>query len=595
MDQIEEIKAKTDIVALISEYLPLKKSGRNFKALCPFHQEKTPSFVVSPELQIFKCFGCGAAGDAIKFLQLYEKMDFGEALEFLAERAGVKLVRRWSGREERLKKRLYQINHLAAEFYHFLLTKHPLGKPVLAYLSERGIKPATIRAFQLGFSPLRDEAVGEFLRRKGYAPEEALKAGLLVRRQRGGYSDRFRGRLVFPLFDHRGNPVGFSGRIVPGLSPPQAPKYINSPETPVYHKGANLYGLWLTRQEIRRKNEVIAVEGEFDLLSPYQAGITNIVAVKGTAFTADQARLLRRFSENLILALDADEAGIEAAKKSAQVAELVGLNLKIAALPSGYKDPDELARKNPAKLKEVLAHPVLIWDFVMENALKKHSPSRPLGKKAVVNEVLPFLARIENAVMRNHYLRLLAHRLEIDLAALLAELEKMGQNRSSASPASPSSLEEERDRREVLEQYLLSLIFSCGHRRWWRDHSWLSRLKTPRFRRIADLAQRFWQEKKGATVSAFFASLPDELKVSFESIYLYEGKNVAEEAVDQEIAKTIKELTKLDLQEKLHSLARDIAQAERERRRRRLSRLEKEFVSLSRKLVALEEANSEML
>jgi len=347
MDQIEEVKKRTDIVDLISEYIALKKAGRNFKARCPFHEEKTPSFIVSPELQIFKCFGCGAGGDAIKFLQLYEKMEFWEAVEALAQRAGVKLIRRRVSRNEQAKRRLYEINSLVTEFYHFLLTKHEVGRTALGYLVRRGIKPESIETFKLGFSPKKAETITSFLKKKGYAVPEILQAGVAVSTRRGSLLDRFRGRLIFPLYNHRGNVVGFSGRLIPGIPLPEEAKYINTSETMIYHKGENLYGLWLTKREIQKKKKAIVVEGEFDLISSYQAGVTNIVALKGTAFTEDQARLINRFAETAILALDADLAGDEAVKRSAQVADSVGLDVRVTLLPEGFKNPDEVAKKEP--------------------------------------------------------------------------------------------------------------------------------------------------------------------------------------------------------------------------------------------------------
>lgn len=588
MDQVEEVKAKIDIVALISEYLPLKKSGRNFKALCPFHSEKTPSFMVSPELQIFKCFGCGVAGDAIKFLQLYEKMDFWEAVEFLASRVGIKLVRRRLSRNEQLKKRLYQINHLAAEFYHFLLTKHQLGKPVLDYLQQRGIKPATIEKFQLGFSPPKPEAVVEFLTKKGYSVAEILQTGLIIPTRGNSYWDRFRRRLVFPLYDHRGNLVGFSGRVVPSISPPEAPKYINTPETVIYHKGQALYGLWLTRQDIRQKNEVVIVEGEFDLISPYQAGVTNIVAIKGTAFTEEQAKLIRRFTENAIFALDADSAGIEAMKRSIQIAEAIGLNLKVALLPQGFKDPDELAQKDPKLLKETLAKAVLVWDFIIDAALKKFSATDPLGKKKIITETLPFLVKVENEVVRNHYLQKLAQALQVDLEAVLVELEKIKTKQTPSPSFLTQSLDQQQDRRYLLERYLLSLIFSHHQWQWLKDRSWQKWLIISKFKRIVKIVRKILKKKKKTTVKEIFSSLPEELKSGFEEIYLVSEKGAPVNDIEKEIKKALARLEIVELRRQLSLLVEKIARLEKERKTKELVRWEKEFVRLSQQLAELE-------
>ncbi len=591
MDQIETIKAKTDIVTLIGEYLSLKKSGRNFKALCPFHQEKTPSFMVSPELQIFKCFGCGVGGDAIKFLQLYEKMDFLEAVEFLARRAGIKFTpRRYSSREEQRKQRLCQVNHLAAEFYHFLLTKHPLGRPVLAYLRQRGIRPKTIAHFHLGFSPLKPEAVVEFLGKKGYSAKEALEAGLVVATRRGQYWDRFRGRLIFPIFDHRGNLVAFSGRLIPGLSPLNQPKYINTPETIIYHKGKTLYGLYWTKQAIREAKQAIVVEGEFDLISPYQAGLTNIVALKGTAFTPDQAQLLKRFAEEAVLALDADLAGVEAVKRSVVIAEQVGLNLKVALLPEGIKDPDELAQKKPRLLGQLPKRAVLVWDFLIEAATRKFAAADPLGKKKILTEVLPFLARIENEVVKNHYLQQLARVLRVDLESVLLELEKIVSRKSVFhSPLESTKTEIDRDRRYLLEKQLLSLIFSYHRWSWLRESHWLRLIITPRFKRLVELARQRNKKELAFSVKQFFAFLPEELRPTFEEIYLTNRKIEDRDEIEKEIKTTLKQLEMAELRRQLNLCAEKIAWLEKHRpESKELSSWERRFAQLTDQLTQLE-------
>ena len=314
-DQVEEIKEKVDIVSLISERIELKKAGRNFKANCPFHSEKTPSFMVSPELQIYKCFGCGEGGDAISFLQKYEGMEFYEALKYLADRTGVKLIQRVGLSSENEK--LFNINRWASRFYHYILFNHPSAREALNYLTKvRKIKTESIKTFGVGYSPDIPEIFKKFfLDKKGFSPTEIEKVGLGYTRG-GSVRDRFSGRIIFPLFDHRGNVAGFSGRILPGREKADTGKYINTPETPIYHKSNILYGLNLSKKEIKKKGEAIVVEGELDAISPWQVGIKNIVAIKGSAFTNEQAKLLSRFSENVTLALDSDIAGNIAARPS---------------------------------------------------------------------------------------------------------------------------------------------------------------------------------------------------------------------------------------------------------------------------------------
>ncbi len=306
MDQIEEIRSKIDLVAFISETVPLKKAGRNFKGLCPFHTEKTPSFIVSPERQIWKCFGCQKGGDAFGFLMEIERIEFGEALRILAKKTGVVLQSYRPSQSESEKDKLYQINHLAAEFFHYLLLNHRAGKKALNYILQRGISKQSLEKFKLGYAPaMWDGLQGFLVGKKGYKAEDLEKAGLIIKRageqesrKVEGYYDRFRDRLMFPLSDHRGNVVGFAGRV---LDPEvKEAKYVNTPETAVYHKSDLLFPLDVTKEEIKKENCAMVVEGELDAISSYQVGLKNVVAIKGSALSEEQSRLLKRFCETEI-------------------------------------------------------------------------------------------------------------------------------------------------------------------------------------------------------------------------------------------------------------------------------------------------------
>ena len=341
MSDIDEIKTRLNIVDIVSERLTLKKTGRNFKALCPFHAEKTPSFIVSPDRQTFHCFGCGKGGDILTFVMEFDHVDFTEALETLAERAGVKLERRPADTPEaKLKQKLLEINHLASEYYHYLLVKHAVGEKARDYLKHRGVTDKSIKTFSLWYSPNDWDGLLTYLRKKGYE-EKLIETGGLVIRGNRGYYDRFRGRVMFALKDHRGNVVGFSGRVLDPEA--QEAKYINTSETPVYTKGKVLYALDVTREAIQKANEAVLMEGELDVISSFQSGIGNVVAIKGSAVTEDHARLLRRFCERLIFALDSDIAGDAAARRGIEIAEKVGFDMRVATMPAG-KDPDEAAR-----------------------------------------------------------------------------------------------------------------------------------------------------------------------------------------------------------------------------------------------------------
>jgi len=327
MTDVELVKSKIDIVSFLSDYITLKKAGRNFKALCPFHSEKTPSFVVSPERQSWHCFGsCGEGGDVISFLEKWENLEFLEALRILAKKVGVTLSNYTPSSQTQLKDRLIEANHLASEFYHYLLVNHKIGKRAREYLESRRIKNETIKTFMLGYAPESWDSLLKYLLKKGYQTGEIHQAGLVVKSDRGRYYDRFRGRLMFTLCDHRGNVIGFSGRLLDeeihseykrGVysERERGAKYVNTAETPVYIKGNTLYGLYITKEAIKKEKEAVLVEGEFDMLSSFQAGAANVCAIKGSALTEGQLLLLKRYTENLILALDSDFAGSEAAKR----------------------------------------------------------------------------------------------------------------------------------------------------------------------------------------------------------------------------------------------------------------------------------------
>jgi len=595
VEQIEQIKQKIDIVELINNFVPLKKAGRNFKGLCPFHSEKTPSFMVSPQLQIFKCFGCGEAGDAIRFLQLYERMDFWEAAEYLANKVGIKLKKTNAGPGEAMRKRLYDFHRDVGEFYHFLLTKHEKGQVARDYLKGRGISTKAITAFKIGFSPLDPLATGKFLQKKGYGEQEITQAGLgfASRYQRGEMLDRFRGRLIFPLHDHRGNPVGFSGRLIPGLlkNENQMGKYINSPETPVYHKGKSLFGLWLTKDEIKKKNEAIVVEGELDLISPWQIGVKNVVAIKGTAFVPDQIRLLKRFCEKIVLALDEDVAGNQAALRGIQLAQNEGLEIQALDLRGKYKDPDEAVQKNPQFFKKAIEKTIPIWDYVIKTIIKKYKQAKKelsIGeKKKVLAEALPFLVGIGNEVEKDYYLRKLASRLGVSESALLLEASKVEQKTvSSATGIIKQTIALEKEplslRREVTEGYLLGLILALKRPKKYLNKETKALFKTYRYQRLFKLAKAFIKGKKAFKPDEFLSSLEAELKKPFVESFL---KVENQEVEKKEIEQIVLSLKRMSLKEEMESLSSELALAENNQEEKKIKVLERKFTDLTKRLL----------
>jgi len=586
-DQIEEVKGKTDIVSLIGEYIEVKKAGRNYKAICPFHSEKTPSFMISPELQIYKCFGCQAGGDVFAFLKEYEGMEFGEALKFLADRAGVKLER-ISRTDTSEKEKIIEINNLTARFYQYLLFNSSSGKIALDYLlKERGIKLATIKEFGLGFSPDSPLGLKKFLiDKKKFDPRDIERAGIGY--PKGGYFiDRLRGRVIFPLLDHRGNTVGFAGRVLPGPNEKETAKYINTPETPVYHKGSLLYALNLTRGNIKKKNVAIVVEGELDAISSWQAGVQNVVAIKGSALTEDQVRLLSRFCKKAILCLDSDIAGDSAARRGVITAQEQGLDVKVARLKD-FKDPDDAARQKPEEYKQSLIDAVGIWDFLIDSIFERFDVKTGDGKAKISREVVPVLSLISDKIVQDHYINLVSKRLEVSSEAVMEQLSKEGKKEVVKKDIKLTN-PERKERRELLEERLLSLGFRYNPEILLKK-SVLDLVKTSLSRRILDEYLIYSQRKTKFTVPEFGMALPKELFDGFAWMVLSEELEInSPSEIPIEMGAVLYELKTLFLKEKLTDLSKKVRELEEGGEKERLAKLKEEFKNLAEKLHSLEE------
>lgn len=616
-EQLEEIKRKIDIVQFINNYVPLKKTGRNFKALCPFHSETVPSFIVSPERQIWHCFGqCGEGGDIFKFLMKIENIDFGEALRELAKRAGVKLVSYRLSEDEKQKQLLYEINHLAAEFYHYLLLNHPAGKRALNYILGRGINKDSLEKFKLGYSPNMWEGLQRFLvGKKGYRVEDLERAGLVIRRDtpsvtsntkenvsrtnvlRVTWYDRFRDRLIFPLKDHRGDICGFAGRKIPrgfGGSRPKGDegeaKYINSPETLIYHKSDLLYGLFENKDEIKKVDGVILVEGELDAISSYQVGVKNMVAIKGSALTPRQVQLLSRFTKNITFALDSDIAGDAAVRRGIEVADGAGVAMGVVEIKGG-KDPDEVAQKNPQLWQRLVSQAVPVYDYFLNSAFSKFDPELAEGKRKIGQELIPILAKISDKIVQAHYIQALAERLGIEEEAIAAEIAKF----EVSLATTPAQVREEiiqKDRREILEEHLLVLCFQSENWAWLRKRKPLSLVKTPRFLRILESLGDYLKKYKTLDSERLTKMLAPELKESFNQLYLFDLGNLAkdEDKLKSEFQETIRQLEKFSLKEKLKQIAEEIENLEKEKSSSsKLDKLNEEFRDLGARLAELEE------
>lgn len=417
---IDQILDRVDIAEIIAGYIPLKKNGRNFKTNCPFHNEKTPSFVVSPEKQIYHCFGCGEGGNAIGFVMKYESMEFPEAIKVLAERAGVELPRykKENNEEESLSSRLYKINDLAAVFYqNYLMSEN--GKKALSYLKARGVTAETLRIFRIGFAPLAWEMFRDYCENKKIHPELLKKAGLIIKSEKTKKDyDRFRNRIMYPIFNERGNVLGFGGRVMDD----SLPKYINSPETAVYVKSNVLYGLNFSKKGIREKGYAIIVEGYMDVIIPFQYGINNIVATSGTSLTPDHVSMLKRYTNTVIMIFDADQAGETASLRGLDIFAEKGVEVKIVSLPKS-EDPDSFVRKYGRKnLEEIVSSAKNLFDYKLDLLIARHG-IKDVGR--ISSEMMPTIAKIENEIVKSNYLKRLAERLEVREESLRHEMGKL--------------------------------------------------------------------------------------------------------------------------------------------------------------------------
>jgi len=420
---IDRILDKVDIIEIISAYVPLKRAGQSFKACCPFHEEKTPSFVVSSGKQIYHCFGCGAGGNAISFLMKHEKMDFIESIKMLADKAGVALP--YYGRNEREKNtfadKLFGVNNLACAFYGENLASES-GKNAREYFEKRGIHEKTVKFFRLGLAGNSWYGLVNRLKEEAIDADIPEKAGLILRNnQNANLYDRFRNRVIFPIFDMRGKVLGFGARSMDN----SLPKYINSPETHIYRKGTHLYGLNFSKESIRKQNYAIIVEGYFDLILPYQNGIRNIAATLGTALTREQIAGLRRFTKNVIMIYDSDKAGEEATLRSLDILIGEDMNVRMAILPKGA-DPDSFVQsEGKAGFMKILKESKDLFDYKLDILTSRFRKDDPRGKARITEGMLPTMARIKNTVLKSAYLKKLSEKLSVDEESVRAELKKI--------------------------------------------------------------------------------------------------------------------------------------------------------------------------
>ena len=446
-DQIlEQVRQANDVVEVISSYFPLKRAGANFRALCPFHKEKTPSFNVSPQKQIWHCFGCGEGGDVFKFVMKYESLDFTAAVRRLAERAGIRVpqsrdeARGGPSRDE--KELLVKLHEQAAAFFHEYLLKDKAAEPARAYLKKRAITPETVRKWQIGYAPDSWDALLQWAKVRKFSTALLETAGLALRSERGQEEprlyDRFRGRLMFPICDEQGRVVAFSGRILTDAK--DQPKYVNSPETAIFQKGRLLFALDKAKRAIIEAKVAVVCEGQIDTISCHEAGFENVVAPQGTAFTEQHARILKRYADEVVLMFDSDEAGQKAAVRGAEPLWDVGFILRAALLPAG-DDPDSFVKKfGSEKLRKLIDDAPRFLTFLLERLARQHDAKTERGKVQIVQEVVGWLCRVQSPTLQATYAQQTAALLDVREEVIRQEMRRFrrGQPRS-ARPASLGS------------------------------------------------------------------------------------------------------------------------------------------------------------
>ncbi|MDP2585343.1 MAG: DNA primase [Candidatus Levybacteria bacterium] len=581
MDEVAQIRERIDLVSLISEYIPLKKMGRNFKAVCPFHNEKTPSFVVSPERQIWHCFGgCSKGGDVYEFLMEYENLEFIEALRILAKRTGIQLREsNFQAGTSSKKEIIYKLNKIALDFYHYVLIKHKAGKKALNYLiKSRKLDARLIETFLLGFSPKTGASLSNYLiNKKKYKKEDLIEAGLAFYAG-SRIMDFFRNRVMFPLFDHRGNVVGFSGRAIE--EPYSGGKYINTRETLAYHKGSMFFGLNTAKEEIKKLDKAIIVEGELDVISCFSVGIKNVVAVKGTALTENQVALMARFTNNICLCFDRDDAGYEATKRSLTSLEKKGINITICIFENG-KDTDEAIKNDLIAFKKAMKKNVPVYDYLFSKTFSLFEKDKVYGKRKISEELLPIFVKISNEIVKEHYLKKLSLDLGVSLEALSKEIEKIEKN----EVVKENVIVEKKDKRsriEVLEDYLMSLIVQQENPKMLLEKCF-SILKDYKFekdsyRKIFDHLSAFFKNNSKYNSKNFLNLLPQELVSSFDSAYLFPLSSFeSENKYAEEVEKVARDLRALFLKNRIKEISDSLKKGEKDEDLKKIADLEKEL------------------
>jgi DNA primase len=568
---IEEIKSKLNIVDVVSGYIKLTKAGANYKALCPFHGEKTPSLFVSPSRQMWHCFGCGEGHSMFDFVMKIEGIEFGDALRILANKAGVEL-KRIKPEFKTKRNRLYDICELAARFYQKQLGKSAKGKIAKQYLLNRKINEESIKEWRLGWAPEAWHSLCDFLSSQGYSREEVKKTGLAIQNKKGRYYDRFRSRVMFPIFDLNSQVIGFGGRVLKKQK--ELAKYMNTPNTLLYDKGKLLYGLNKARVEIRKKDSCVLVEGYVDVILAHQSPLNmkNVVATAGTALTPFHLSILKRYSNNLSLAFDMDFAGDAATKRGIDLAQRKGFNLRVVKMPDD-KDPADVISVNYKKFEELANKSVSILDFYFQNAFSKFDEKTAEGKREISKLLLPVIKKVLNKIEQASWVQQLAQRLNVREKDVEIELKKVKLDKApdvvifeAKNPIIKKT------KKQVLEERLLTLLLKS-------PQSLDVAMDKEAICYLSSQTQEIINNFQNKDKISEFSNVIDPLSLKAET------EQIEEEEILPEIKFCLKEIQSVELKKKLDDISLQIRQAQQEQDAKKIENLNQQFNQLTKKII----------
>jgi len=585
---IDEIKNRLDIVDVVGSYVKLQKTGANYRAPCPFHSDKKPSFFVSPSRQIWHCFGCGKGGDIFAFIREIEGVEFGDALKILAQRAGVELKRE-DPKIKTERKRLFEICELSCQFFEKQLEKSENGKKAKEYLLKRGLKEETIKKWRLGYAPNNWRSLSDFLVGKGYTREEVLKAGLSLKSEKKeNYYDRFRGRIMFPVFNITSQVIGFGGRVFEEVKKnDEGGKYINISNTLLYDKSRTLYGLNMANLEIRRKDFCILVEGYMDAIMVNQSGFENVVAASGTGLTEYQLRILKRYSDNLFTAFDMDVAGDSATKRGIDLAQSLGFNIKVITMPEDL-DPADVVLKDIKLWEDLVKNAKTIHDFYFEKVLKDFNRDTIEGKKEIAKTILPIIKNIPNKIEQTLWVKDLSEILNVKEEDVFEELKKIPTSHNFK--LEDNKIEEEIDKnikepfyvssktkKDMLQEYLITLFLKFPQLASYLKEEDL-RLFSPQYLQIIKtMTSPQNANYLDKNLENNIKSLIDMLSFRAEVMEIDPGINL-----EKEFQYCLKEIKVLNIKDKLNEIGFKIKEAEGQNNSSQIQKLMEDFNSYSK-------------